>query len=151
MSDVDKVTVSTIGFTQTTAEGFFERLLKSGVKKVIDVRLHNTSQLAGFAKADDLAYFLRKIGGLQYVHQPLLAPTDAMLKAYKKEKGDWGVYERQFLSLMAERRIEHRLQVESLDGTCLLCSEAKPHHCHRRLVCEYLNDRWGGRLTVRHL
>lgn len=148
---MEKIVVSTIGFTQTTAERFFERLLKSGVKKVIDVRLHNTSQLAGFAKADDLAYFLRKIGGLQYVHQPLLAPTDAMLKAYKKEKGDWGAYERQFLSLMAERRIEHRLQVENLDGTCLLCSEATPHHCHRRLVCEYLNDRWGGRLTVRHL
>lgn len=148
---MDRVDVSTIGFTQTTAEGFFERLLKAKVRKVIDVRLHNTSQLAGFAKADDLSYFLRKIGGIQYVHQPLLAPTDAMLKAYKKEKGDWGAYERQFLSLMAERRIEERLQPESLDGACLLCSEAKPHHCHRRLVCEYLNDRWGSRLTVRHL
>lgn len=148
---MDKVTVSTIGVTQTKAEGFFERLLKSKVKKVIDVRLHNTSQLAGFAKADDLSYFLRKIGGIQYVHQPLLAPTDAMLKAYKKEKGDWGVYESEFLSLMAQRRIEHRLQPEGLDGACLLCSEATPHHCHRRLVCEYLNDRWGGRLTVRHL
>ena len=148
---MDRVDVSTIGFTQTTAEGFFERLLKAKVRKVIDVRLHNTSQLAGFAKADDLSYFLRKIGGIQYVHQPLLAPTDAMLKAYKKEKGDWSAYERQFLSLMAERRIEERLQPESLDSACLLCSEAKPHHCHRRLVCEYLNDRWGSRLTVRHL
>ncbi|MGF1641206.1 MAG: DUF488 family protein [Rhodospirillales bacterium] len=151
MSDVDKVIVSTIGFTQTTAEGFFERLLKARVGKVIDVRLHNTSQLAGFAKADDLAYFLRKIGGIQYLHQPLLAPTDAILKAYKKEKGDWESYERQFVSLMAERRIEDRLQPESLDGACLLCSEAKPHHCHRRLVCDYLNERWGGNLTVRHL
>jgi uncharacterized protein (DUF488 family) len=87
---VDKVNVSTIGFTQTTAEGFFDRLLRGGVKKVLDVRLHNTSQLAGFAKADDLAYFLKEIGDIQYVHQPLLAPTDSMLKAYKKDNGDWG-------------------------------------------------------------
>jgi uncharacterized protein (DUF488 family) len=145
------VTVSTIGFTKTTAEGFFERLLKSGVKKVIDVRLHNTSQLAGFAKADDLAYFLNKIGGIQYAHQPLLAPTDAMLKAYKKEKGDWDVYEGRFLSLLAEREIEGRLKPEMLEGACLLCSEATPHHCHRRLVCEYLNSKWRGILTVRHL
>src|SRR5436309_1715000 len=86
---VRKTKVSTIGFTKTTAEGFFERLLKAGVKKIVDARLHNTSQLAGFAKADDLAYFLRKIGDIQYVHQPLLAPTDPMLTAYKKEKGDW--------------------------------------------------------------
>ena len=94
---VAKATVSTIGFTKTTAEGFFERLLNAGVKKVVDVRLHNTSQLAGFAKADDLAYLLKKIGGIQYVHQPLLAPTDPMLKAYKKEKGDWRAYEERFL------------------------------------------------------
>jgi len=145
------VTVSTIGFTKTTAEGFFERLLISGVKKVVDVRLHNTSQLAGFAKADDLAYFLNKIGGIQYTHEPLLAPTDGILKAFKKEKGDWDVYEGRFLSLMAERQIENRLNLEALDYACLLCSEATPHHCHRRLVCEYLNSKWDGALTVRHL
>jgi uncharacterized protein (DUF488 family) len=144
-------TVATIGFTKTTAEGFFERLLESGVKKLIDVRLHNTSQLAGFAKADDLAYLLNKIGGIAYAHQPLLAPTDAMLKAYRKDKGDWGAYEKQFLALMAEREIERKLKPAMLDGACLLCSEATPHHCHRRLVCEYLNDKWGGALTVRHL
>jgi uncharacterized protein (DUF488 family) len=148
---VVKASVSTIGFTKTTAKGFFERLLDSGVKKVVDVRLHNTSQLAGFAKADDLAYFLKKIGDIQYAHQPLLAPTDAMLKAYRKEKGEWSAYEARFLELMAERRIENVLKVEMLDGACLLCSEATPHQCHRRLVCEYLNDKWGGPLTVRHL
>jgi len=148
---LSNTTVSTIGFTKTTAEGFFERLLKSGVKRVVDVRLHNTSQLAGFAKSDDLAYFLKKIGGIEYVHQPLLAPTDAMLKAYKKEKGDWDAYEARFMALMAQRQIENRLRPEMLEGTCLLCSEATPHHCHRRLVCEYLNDKWNGALTVRHL
>ena len=146
-----KKAVSTIGFTKTTAEGFFERLLRSGVKRVVDVRPHNTSQLAGFAKSDDLAYFLKKIGGIEYVHQPLLAPTDAMLKAYKKEKGDWDAYEARFMTLMAERQIENRLGPEMLDGSCLLCSEPTPHHCHRRLVCEYLNDKWNGALSVRHL
>ncbi len=146
-----RANVSTIGFTKTTAEGFFDRLLKAGVKKILDVRLHNTSQLAGFAKADDLAYFLKKIGEIQYMHQPLLAPTDAMLKAYKKEKGDWQIYEQRFRELMEERHIENRFRPEIFDGACLLCSEAKPHHCHRRLVCEYLNDKWSGALEVRHL
>jgi len=148
---LSNVQVSTIGFTKTTAEGFFERLLSAGVKKVVDVRLYNTSQLAGFAKANDLSYLLKKIGGFQYVHQPLLAPTDPMLKAYKKEKGDWREYEERFLGLMAERQIEKRFKPEMFDGACLLCSEDKPHHCHRRLVCEYLNEKWGNALAVTHL
>jgi len=148
---VGKAKVSTIGFTKTTAGGFFERLLEANVKKVVDVRLHNTSQLAGFAKADDLAYFLKKIGGIEYVHQPMLAPTDLMLKAYKKKKGDWHVYEQSFLGLMSERHIEDRFKAEMFEGACLLCSEATPHHCHRRLVCEYLNEKWNGALEVRHL
>jgi len=148
---MNQVDVTTIGFTKSNAENFFERLLKAGVKKVVDVRLHNTSQLAGFAKADDLAYFLKRIGGIQYVHQPLLAPTDNILKVYKKDKGDWGVYQDQFLQLMKERKIEQRLKPEMLAGACFLCSEPTPHHCHRRLVCEYLNDKWGSPLKVRHL
>ena len=146
-----QVNVATIGFTQTTAEAFFGRLCKAGVKKVVDVRLHNTSQLAGFAKADDLSYFLRAIGGIQYLHHPLLAPTDLMLKAFKKEKGDWGVYQGRFLALMEERRIEARFTPEMFEGACLLCSESTPHYCHRRLICEYLNDRWGGAFDVKHL
>jgi uncharacterized protein (DUF488 family) len=148
---VAQATVSTIGFTKTTAGKFFERLLSAGVKRVVDVRLHNTSQLAGFAKADDLAYLLKKIGDIEYVHQPLLAPTDPMLKAYKKAKGDWLAYEQRFVALMSERQIERRFTPEMFDGACLLCSEAAPHHCHRRLVCEYLNEKWGGPLEVRHL
>ena len=146
-----QVNVATIGFTKSNAEHFFERLMKEGLKKLIDVRLHNTSQLAGFAKADDLAYFLRKIGGIEYVHQPILAPTDSILKAFKKEKGDWDVYQGRFLQLMEERKIEQRLRPEMLHGVCLLCSEATPHNCHRRLVCEYLNDKWGDLLSVKHL
>jgi len=145
------VSVTTIGFTKTTAERFFDRLLKAGVKKLIDVRLNNSSQLAGFAKASDLTYFLKAIGGIQYVHQPLLAPTEPMLSAYKKEKGDWGVYEGRFIALMKERQIESRYKAEMFEDACLLCSEDTPHHCHRRLVCEYLNQHWGGKLQVRHL
>lgn len=148
MSDIH---VATIGFTKSNAERFFERLLKAGVTKVIDVRLHNTSQLAGFAKVDDLAYLLKKVGGIDYVHQPLLAPTDNILKAYKKERGDWELYERQFLHLMEERHIEDRLKPEMFEGACLLCSEATPHHCHRRLVVDYLNRKWDHALKVRHL
>jgi uncharacterized protein (DUF488 family) len=147
----DRVSVSTIGFTQTSAEDFFQRLLNAGVKKVVDVRLHNTSQLSGFAKAGDLAYFLRTIGGMEYAHDPLLAPTDDILKAYKKEKGDWSLYERRFMELMKERKIESKIIPESLCGACLLCSEPEPHHCHRRLVCEYLNSKWSNVLDVRHL
>ena len=143
--------VCTIGFTKKSLEQFIGLLRAAGVERVIDVRLRNTSQLAGFAKADDLAYFLNRIGGIAYVREPLLAPTDAMFKAYKKDKGEWAAYETRFLDLMTERGIEHRLEPELLDGACLLCSEAKPHHCHRRLVCEYLNDKWDGALTVRHL
>ena len=143
--------VATIGFTQSTAEHFFERLIGAGVRKVVDVRLHNTSQLAGFAKADDLAWFLRRLGGIDYVHAPLLAPTEAMLKGYRKEKRGWDEYERQFRALMRERRVEDQFNPEALDGSCLLCSEPTPHRCHRRLVCDYLNEAWNGALTVRHL
>jgi len=146
-----KTQLTTIGFTKTSAEGFFERLLSSGVRTVVDVRLNNTSQLAGFAKAPDLAYFLKKLGGIEFIHQPLLAPTDSILKAYKKEKGDWNIYAEQFLDLMQERKIETRLKPETLESACLLCSEATPHRCHRRLVVEYLNRKWGNILSVKHI
>lgn len=143
--------VTTIGFTKTTAENFFRRLKSAGVKRVIDVRLHNTSQLAGFAKADDLPFFLRELCGADYVHEPLLAPTEEIMTAFKKRKGDWNVFRESFLGLMADRKIENQLKGEAFDGSCLLCSEDKPHQCHRSLVVDYLNDKWGGRLAVRHL
>lgn len=143
--------VCTIGFTKSTAEHFFKRLANAGVKTIIDVRLHNTSQLAGFAKSDDLAFFLKGLNGIGYRHMPLLAPENAMLATYKKNGGSWLAYEKEFLTLMAARRIEDKLTPALLDGACLLCSEDKPHHCHRRLVCDYLNKEWGNVLTVRHL
>ncbi|WP_339948832.1 DUF488 domain-containing protein [uncultured Albimonas sp.] len=143
--------VATIGFTKSTAQHFFERLKKAGIKTLIDVRLNNTSQLSGFAKAADLSYFLKEIGEIGYVHKPILAPTDDILKAFKRDKGDWRVYERKFIALMESRGIETKFQPDMLDGACLLCSEATPHHCHRRLVVEYLNQKWGNSLLVKHL
>jgi uncharacterized protein (DUF488 family) len=142
--------VFTIGFTKTTAESFFSRLQRAGVKKVLDVRLNNISQLAGFAKRDDLRYFLKAIGGIDYAHQPKLAPTQEMLDSYKKDGGNWLDYERRFLFLMAERRIEETVPPSMIDGACLLCSEEKPNQCHRRLVVKYLQRKWGD-IEVVHL
>jgi uncharacterized protein (DUF488 family) len=141
--------IYTIGFTQTTAESFFGRLKRAGVGRLLDVRLNNSSQLAGFAKARDLPYFLRELIGAAYEHEPLLAPTKELLDDYKKQGGSWEDYERGFLALMAERRIEDALDRESFaTPTALLCSEAGPERCHRRLVCEHLAEHWPGTRAV---
>jgi len=146
----DKLTLHTIGFTKKNARQFFTKLKDAGVARVLDVRLNNVSQLAGFAKKDDLEFFLQALHGIGYAHLTDLAPTQDMLTAYKKNKGDWSVYEAEFLALMQARKIEETLPRELLDGGCLLCSEEKPHHCHRRLVAEYLAQRWGD-VEVRHI
>ena len=140
---MDKITIFTIGFTKKTAEEFFTLLIRAGVKRVIDIRLNNVSQLAGFAKRDDLRYFLRSIGGIDYLHRPDLAPTQQILDAFKKNKGSWPDYERDFLALLSERRVEMHVTPELLHEGCLLCSEEKPTQCHRRLVAEYLRSKWG--------
>lgn len=142
--------VFTIGFTKKTARRFFELLRTSGAKRVVDVRLNNVSQLAGFAKKDDLAYFLKEIGGMEYVHLPALAPTQEMLDEYRKQGADWKAYETRFLELMKQRRIEETIPREVVADGCLLCSEDKPHHCHRRLVAEYLKQHWGD-VDIAHL
>ena len=141
--------IFTIGFTKTTAENFFSRLKSSGARKIVDVRLNNVSQLAGFAKRDDLKYFAKTICGIDYQHLPSLAPTQDILDEYKKRRGSWVDYESKFLGLMAKRQIE-KIDREQLDGGCLLCSEDKPHHCHRRLVAEYLKKKWGD-VEIQHL
>jgi uncharacterized protein (DUF488 family) len=133
----------TIGFTKKSAESFFSLLTGSGAKRLVDVRLNNVSQLAGFAKKDDLKYFLRAICGIDYIHHPLLAPTQEMLDAYKKKRGDWSVYENQFMELIRSRAIETTVSRDIMSDACLLCSEEKPEHCHRRLVAEYLREKWG--------
>ena len=144
------MTIFTIGFTKKPAERFFTLIQNAGVKRLIDVRLKNVSQLAGFAKKDDLRYFTKTICGIEYAHLSELAPTAEILDPYKKaKKGDWELYERRFLELMRSRQIEDTPR-ELLDGACLLCSEEKPHHCHRRLVAEYLKEHWGG-VEIEHL
>lgn len=132
----------TIGFTKKTAQTFFSKLRASGAKRLVDVRLNKVSQLAGFAKRDDLRFFVKEICAMDYVEAPSLAPTQDMLDRYKKNKGDWSVYEREFLDLMRQREIEKTVSKDLLADGCLLCSEDKPHHCHRRLVAEYLRGHW---------
>lgn len=144
------MTIYTIGFTKKSARTFFSKLKQSGAKRLIDVRLNNVSQLAGFAKKDDLRYFLDAICQMEYMHMPELAPTQDILDAYKKQKGDWTVYEERFLALMRERHIEETMSPKILEESCLLCSEELPKHCHRRLVAEYLGDKWGS-VEVKHI
>jgi uncharacterized protein (DUF488 family) len=140
----------TIGFTKKSASQFFEALRSADVERVVDVRLNNVSQLAGFTKKQDLSYFLQSIAGILYAHAPILAPTQSLLDSYKKHGGHWNEYEHEFIDLMKDRQIEITWLPEMRDGDCLLCSEEKPIHCHRRLVAEYLashdND-----ITIQHL
>ena len=140
----------TIGFTRKTAEQFFSILVQAGVKRVIDIRLNNVSQLAGFAKRDDLRYFLKTIGGIDYIHMPDLAPTQEILDAFKKRKGEWATFERQFRGLMSERKPEETVTPELLDSACLLCSEDTAEHCHRGLLADRLMEKIGG-IEVCHL
>lgn len=143
--------VFTIGFGQWPAEGFFATLREAGIRRLLDVRLHNTSQLSGFSKKDDLQFFLRELCGAEYVHQPLLAPSEELLGAYRQKRLTWAEYEQGFLELIAARQIERELSSGFFDvPTVLLCSEPTAEHCHRRVVLDYLDQRWG-RLTVTHL
>jgi uncharacterized protein (DUF488 family) len=140
----------TIGFTEKSAEEFFGALRAAGVKRLVDIRLNNASQLAGFTKKRDLEYFLRAIANIDYVHEPELAPTKEILDAYKKKRIDWDEYQRQFQQLLQERQPAARLRPEDFDRACLLCSEPTPEHCHRRLVAEYLKREWEA-VQIQHL
>jgi uncharacterized protein (DUF488 family) len=143
--------IFTIGFGQKSAEQFFTALRSAGIRRLVDVRLNNVSQLAGFTKRDDLAWFCRELAGIEYVHERRLAPTQELLDDYKKHKGSWADYEKRFLGLMTERKIEQTID-RSLFAvpSVLLCSEPTAEHCHRRLIAEYLRERWGP-LEIKHL
>ncbi|HKH98641.1 MAG TPA: DUF488 domain-containing protein [Candidatus Sulfotelmatobacter sp.] len=142
--------VFTIGFTKKPAREFFEKLRRPGLARLVDVRLNNVSQLAGFSKRDDLQFFCEAILSIGYLHLPELAPTQAMLDGYKKNHGNWPEYEEKFLGLMTERKVEDTVAREAIDGGCLLCSEATPENCHRRLVAEYLQSKWEG-VEIEHI
>jgi uncharacterized protein (DUF488 family) len=144
------VSIFTIGFTKKNAETFFNKLKNAGVKKIIDIRLNNVSQLAGFAKRDDLKFFLRELCNCDYRHEPLLAPTKEILDGYKKKKIDWIQYEKQFVKLMKDREAHTLINSEELDRACFLCSEPTAEKCHRRLVAEYFKDNLGD-IKIIHL
>jgi uncharacterized protein (DUF488 family) len=144
----------TIGFTQKSAEQFFGLLHESGTQRVLDIRENRSGQLSGFAKEQDLRYFLSRLIGAEYEVEPLLAPTPTIREAYKRTK-DWAAYERSFMALLAERTAGELIAPERFRvPTALLCSEPTSEKCHRRLVAEYFADRWrplGHEVEIVHL
>ncbi len=144
------VKLFTVGFTKKSAAHFFSILQGAGVRHLIDTRLNNRSQLAGFSKGDDLPFFLQTIAQISYRHAPELAPTQDMLDRYKKLKGKWSEYESEFLALMRERGVQTSIELTELSEACLLCSEHEATFCHRRLVAEHLRERYP-ELQINHL
>ncbi|MCX5825738.1 MAG: DUF488 domain-containing protein [Deltaproteobacteria bacterium] len=142
--------IFTIGFAKKNLKTFIKKLAVAGVKKVIDIRLHNTSQLAGYAKKDDLEYILSLVG-IGYEHHPELAPTEEILDGYKKKKLSWQDYERKFKDILVQRNPIQSVKIMGEQGPiCLLCAEDKPVQCHRRLVAEYYAAHREG-VQIRHL
>ena len=143
--------IYTIGFTKKSAAEFFETLRRAGIRRLIDVRLNNTSHLAGFAKRDDLSYFLRELCGAEYHHELTLAPTEEILDGYRRKRIAWEEYESRFIDLLVEREVEKFIDRRLFDvPAVLLCSEPSPKCCHRRLVAEYLASKWDG-VKINHL
>ena len=135
--------IFSIGFTKKKAKKFFELLMFNKVKKLIDVRLNNSSQLAGFTKGDDLSYFLEKIAGIDYVHELVFAPTKEILDLYKKGKIDWAEYEKRYIDLMRERNVYEYIKSKEKKywaESCLLCSEEMAEKCHRRLAINVIKE-----------
>jgi uncharacterized protein (DUF488 family) len=147
---MSKSQLFTIGFTKKNAETFFDKLRNAGVKRLIDIRLNNVSQLAGFAKRDDLIFFLKELCNCDYRHMPNFAPTKEILDAYKKKEIGWNEYVKRFSRLIIERGIENKITAEELNNACFLCSEPTPEQCHRRLVAEYLKEKLGD-IVIKHL
>jgi uncharacterized protein (DUF488 family) len=139
-----------MGAKGKSAKEFFRKLQDAGVRRVVDVRLKNESQIIGFARKRDLPYFLLAIAGIDYVHDTELAPTEALFQGYRAGHVSWQEYERQFVQTLHDRTPEKSLSRRGLDNACLLCSEAQPDQCHRRLVAEHLQRRWKG-VKIQHL
>ncbi|PJB21417.1 MAG: hypothetical protein CO114_05415 [Euryarchaeota archaeon CG_4_9_14_3_um_filter_38_12] len=140
----------TIGFAKKNAKEFFEKLEENKIQQLVDIRLNNTSQLAGFTKKSDFEYFLKKLCNIDYYHFKFLAPTKELLDKYKNNK-NWDFYVNEYKRLLVERRVLDKLNKSFFKKrTCLLCSEPTSEHCHRRLVAEYLKEHWNG-VEVVHL
>ncbi len=143
--------VYTIGFTKRSAADFFGTLRDAGIQRLLDVRLHNTGQLAGFTKREHLPFFLRELCGAEYVHDPRLAPSAELLDDYRKRGLRWADYEPRFRALLQERQVERVLDPDTFAvPAVLLCTETTAEQCHRRLVLEYLQAHWGN-LQIVHL
>ena len=143
--------VYTIGFTKRQAGDFFGSIRAAGIQLLLDVRLRNSSQLAGYTKVNDLPFFLREICSAEYLHEPLLAPSPDLLDSYRKRRIGWPEYERRFVELLTERQVETRIDQALFNRrVVLLCSELTAERCHRRVVLEYLATRWGD-LSAVHL
>lgn len=147
----NKIKIFTIGFTGSTAENFFSRLRGAGVKKVIDTRLWADTQLSGFAKKRDLPFLLQNLSGAAYEHKIDLAPSEDILKDFKSKKIGWPEYESRYLRLLHDRHIADTLTQNDVADTCFLCAEKTPHHCHRRLLAEYLQKEWNAAMEIIHL
>jgi uncharacterized protein (DUF488 family) len=144
-------TIFTIGFTGKSAPVFFDLLTTAGIKTVLDTRLNNTSQLAGFSKKEDLRFFLSEIGDIKYIESKDLAPEKSLLKRYQRKEVSWEVYEEEYINLLEKRNVERLIDRDVVSGGCLLCSEHLPHNCHRRLAAEYLQSHWGASFDIKHL
>ncbi len=145
------IKIFTIGFTGSSAEHFFGRLKSAGVKKVIDTRLWAGSQLSGFAKKKDLQFFLKAISGIEYEYRQELAPSEDILKPFKNNHISWNDYEMQYIQLMEQRNIAHIVMPTEVDESCFLCACKTHHHCHRRLLAEYLKNAWDRQTEIIHL
>ncbi len=143
--------IYTIGFTKKNAQQFFDLISSNDITTLIDVRLNNVSQLAGFAKRDDLQFFLKELCNVNYIHMPKMSPTKEILSNYKKGYITWGDYEKEFRQLLESREIEKVIDIDQINDSCFLCSEHKPDFCHRRLVAEYLKERLNENINIKHL
>lgn len=145
------ITLYTIGFTKKSAEQFFELLRTNHISKLVDVRISNSSQLAGFAKGNDLKYFVKQICHSDYVHITDFAPTKDLLSKWRKEEVNWEQYTEIYLNLLKERNIIKRYGINNFDNSCFLCSEETPEMCHRRLLVEYLKEYSTEKVEIIHL
>jgi uncharacterized protein (DUF488 family) len=140
----------TIGFTNKSAEQFFELLKINRITTIIDTRINNISQLSGFAKGRDLAYFARELGNIEYIHKLDFAPTKELLEKYRKKLITWEEYETEYINLLDTRKICSKINIEQFHQNCFLCSEHTPEKCHRRLLVDYLKSRFNS-IEIQHL
>ncbi len=144
--------IFTIGFSQKSAKEFFELLKDNGVKTLVDARLNNRSQLAGFTKGKDLPYFLKEIANIEYMHELLLAPTKELLDGYKNKVISWEAYVQTYEHILKDRHLEDVIDISLYDNACILCSEPTAEQCHRRLAAEYIQRAFPSKkITITHL